>query len=312
MRSAPSLVIAAVLSVALAACSSSGASPSPSAASSEAASAEPSANPTVAVTPDACAAENLALVTPGTLTIGTDNPAFPPYFDISDPAVDPWELGDPTNGRGFESAFAYALAKQLGFTQAQVAWTVVPFANSYAPGPKTFDLDINQVSYTPERAQAVDMSDGYYFVNQSVVALKDTPIASATTIADLKGYKFGAQIGTTSYATIQTTIAPTTETSVFDTNDAAVEALKNGQIDGLVVDLPTAFFVTAVQVDGGVIVGQFPPAADAEYFSVVLAQDSPLTPCVNAAIAELENAGTLDAITQQWLSDKVSAPVLQP
>lgn len=302
MRRAPGMVILAVLSVAMAACTSTGASLSPSAAPSQAASAEPSADPTVAVTPDACAAENLALVTPGTLTIGTDNPAFPPYFDISDPAVDPWELGDPTNGRGFESAFAYALAEQLGFAQAEVVWTVVPFANSYAPGPKTFDLDINQVSYTPERAQAVDMSDGYYFVNQSVVALNGTPIASAKTIADLKGYKFGAQIGTTSYDTIQTTIAPTKETAVFDTNDAAVEALKNGQIDGIVVDLPTAFFVTAVQVEGGVIVGQFPPAADAEHFSVVLAKDSSLTPCVDAAIAALESAGTLDAITQQWKS----------
>lgn len=312
MRRTPAIVITAVLSVMMAACTSAGASPSPSTAPSETASVAPSPGPTVAATPDACATENLTVVTPGTLTIGTDNPAFPPYFDISDPAVDPWELGDPTNGRGFESAFAYALAEQLGFSATEVAWTVVPFANSYAPGPKAFDIDINQVSYTPERAEAVDLSDGYYFVNQAVVALEDTPAASARTIAELKGYKFGAQVGTTSYETIQTTIAPTTETAVFDTNDAAVEALKNGQIDGLVVDLPTAFFVTAVQVEGGVIVGQFPPDADAEHFSVVLAKDSLLTPCVNAAIAELETAGALDAITQQWLSDKVSAPFLQP
>lgn len=312
MRRTPSLVITAVLSVVLAACTSAGASSSPSAAPSEAASVAPSPDATLAPTPDACARENLTLVTPGTLTIGTDNPAFPPYFDFSDPAVDPWELGDPTNGRGFESAFAYALADQLGFSATEVAWTVVPFANSFAPGPKAFDLDINQVSYTPARAEAVDLSDGYYFVNQAVVALGGTPAASATTIAELKGYKFGAQVGTTSYDTIQTTIAPTSETAVFDTNDAAVEALKNGQIDGLVVDLPTAFFVTAVQVEGGVIVGQFPPAPDAEHFSAVLAKDSLLTPCVNAAIAELKSAGTLAAITQQWLSDKVSAPVLQP
>jgi len=173
----------------------------------------------------------------------------------------PWKLGDPTNGQGFESAVAYAVAQKLGYTQTDVAWTVVPFDNSYAPGAKPFDFYLAQVSYTTERAQAVDMSDGYYFVNQSIVALKSNPIASAKTIADLKQYKFGAQVGTTAYTTIQDMIAPTAKPSVYNTNDAAIQALKAKQIDGLVVDLPTAFYITSAQLDNSVIVGQFPATA---------------------------------------------------
>jgi len=306
------------------------ASPSPSAAPSGPATAKPTASaaatqtpaPTAAptkaptpaptATPNACAPENLATLTAGTLTIGADNPAFPPYFEVSDPATPPWELGDPTNGQGFESAVAYAVADQLGFAKDKVSWLVVPFNNSYAPGPKPFDFYITQVSWKPERAEAVDLSDGYYFVNQSVVALKDTPIASAKSIADLAPYKFGAQVGTTSYDTIVNTIKPTQEPAVFDSNDAAIEALKNKQIDGLVVDLPTAFFVTAVQVENGVIVGQFAPPAQGEYFSLVLAKGSPLTTCVNEAIAALKADGTLEAITVEWLSNKVNAPVFTP
>ncbi len=255
-------------------------------------------------------------MTSGKLTIGTDNPAYPPYYEppASGNAPKPWELGDPTNGQGFESAFAYALAAKMGFTKDQVTWIVVPFDNSYAPGPKKFDLDINQISYTPDRAKAVDMSDGYYTLNQSVVALKANPIASAKSIADLKQYKFGAQVGTTSLDTINNVIAPTAAAKVYNTNDAAVAALKAKQIDGLVVDLPTAFYVTAAQVDTSVIVGQFAPptGSDAEHFSVVLAKSSPLTACVNESIAAMKADGSLDQITKEWLADKASAPVFQP
>jgi polar amino acid transport system substrate-binding protein len=301
------LVIVAAL---LAGCTGVAASPSTSVASAAA--------PTASVTPSAsanpCAKDTLTLTTAGKLTIGTDNPAFPPYFD-PDPKDPAWALGNPKNGKGFESAVAYAVAEKLGFSKDEVTWVVVPFDNSFKPGKKTFDFDINQVSFTPERAQSVDMSDGYYFVSQSVVALKGSPLASAKTIADMKAYKFGAQVGTTSYNTITTTIAPTKAAMVYGTNDKAVQALKVKQIDGLVVDLPTAFYVTAVQLEGkSVIVGQFPPAtgADAEHFSLVLQKGSPLTPCVNAAIAALKADGTLDAITKEWLSDKASAPVIQP
>ncbi len=317
----PTFRFAAALALAgavLAACSGGATpTPAPTAAPTEAPSAAPTEAPTP--TPNACAPENLATVTAGTLTIGTDNPAYPPYFD-GDPADPAWEIGNPNNGKGFESAVAYAVAEKLGFTKDQVTWIAVKFDNAYAPGPKAFDFDINQVSYTPERAQSVDMTDGYYTVNQAVVALKGSPLASATKISELAAYKFGAQAGTTSYDTIVNVIKPTQEAAVFDSNDAVITALQNKQIDGMVVDLPTAFYATAAQiVDADFnplanIVGQFaaPTGADAEHFSMVLTQGSPLTACVNQALAALKSDGTLDQITTTWLADKASAPVFQP
>jgi polar amino acid transport system substrate-binding protein len=314
IKGATALVLVAAFA---AACSSGGASPTvaPTEVPSAAASAAASEAPTP--TPDACAKANLATVDPGKLTIGTDNPAYPPYFDppaTGETATAPWELGDPTNGRGFESAVAYAVAGKLGFAKTEVAWTYVPFDSSYAPGVKTFDFDINQVSYTAERAQAVDMSDGYYTVNQALVANAGTPITQVTTVSGLKGFKLGAQQGTTSYAYITDTIQPSAEASVYNDNTAAIAALDAKQIDGIVVDLPTAFYITAAQMDNGVIVGQFSPptGADAEHFSLVLQKDSPLTSCVNAAIAALRSDGMLDQITREWLADKASAPVFQP
>jgi polar amino acid transport system substrate-binding protein len=312
-------VLAILASLILGACTGSGSTPSPSSAAPSVAAPSTAASVAASVapsaTPDACAAANLKLTTAGKLTIGTDNPAYPPYYDIPDAgATKPWELGDPTDGKGFESAFAYALADKLGFAKADVTWIVVPFDNSFAPGTKKFDIDINQVSYAADRAQAVDLSDGYYNLNQSIVALKANGIAAVTSIAGLKAFRFGAQIGTTSLTTINDVIAPTAAAKVYTTNDEAIAGLKAKRIDGLVVDLPTAFYVTAAQVDNSVIVGQFPAptGAAAEHFSVVLAKGSTLTSCVNAAIAVLKSDGTLDAITKEWLSDKASAPVLTP
>jgi polar amino acid transport system substrate-binding protein len=306
-----------LIAILAAACSSAGSSVAPSAASPSAVavvSTAPSVAPSA--TPDPCAAANLTLVAPGKLTIGTDNPAYPPYYaeNADGTKTDPWELGDPTNGQGFESAFAYAVADQLGFTKDQVAWTYVPFDSSYAPGAKTFDIDVNQVSATPERAQAVDLSDGYYFVNQAVVALADNPIASVTSTADLAKYRFGAQTGTTSYKTITDVIKPTAEASLYKSNDAAISGLKAKQIDAIVVDLPTAFYMAAAQLDNGKVVGQFPApsGADAEHFSVVLPKGGPLTSCINGAIKAITDDGSLAAITKEWLSDKVSAPVFTP
>jgi len=305
------------------ACSSGGSSPSAVAsvtptASTAIASTAPSVAPSVApsATPDACAVANLALLNAGKLTIGTDNPAYPPYYAVNADGhkTAPWELGDPTNGMGFESAFAYALAKQMGFTADQVHWTYVPFDSSYKPGPKAFDIDITQVSDLPERRAAVDMSDGYYFLNQAVVALSANPLAKVTSIADLAKYRFGAQVGTTSLKTITDVIKPTTDPRVYDTNDAAISALKAKQIDGIVVDLPTAFYMAGAQLDKGTVVGQFklPDGANPEHFSVVLAKGSTVTPCVNAAIKALTDNGMLAALTQEWLSDKASAPVFTP
>ena len=258
---------------------------------------------------DACAKDQLELANEGTLTIGTDNPAYPPWFGGEEKA--PWEISDPTSGEGFESAVAYAVADRMGFAENEVEWKVVPFNQSFRPGPKDFDMDINQISYTDERAQAVDFSDSYYDVNQALVTVEGSSIEGATSIADLKDAKLGAQIGTTSLRYIQDEIQPTADPSVYDTSNDVISAIKAKQIDGIVVDLPTAFYIVAAELDGGKIVGQFPAAGEQERFGIVLEKDSPLTECVNEAIASLKEDGTLADIQTEWLSDKADAPVLQ-
>jgi polar amino acid transport system substrate-binding protein len=270
---------------------------------------QPAATGGGTATTNPCAKDQLPLVNSGKLTVGTDNPAYPPWFGGTPQGK--WKISNPASGKGFESAVAYAVAEQLGFTSDEVEWTVVPFNNSFKPGPKDFDFDINQISYTPKRAQVVDFSDSYYDVNQSVVALKDSKIANATSLADLKDATLGAPVGTTSYDYITQNIQPSKQPQVYDTLDAGVAALKAKQIDGLVVDLPTAFYITAVQVPNGKIVGQFPTVGSQEYFGMVLQKDSPLTQCVNDALDALKSDGTLAQIQKTWLSDKVSAPVLQ-
>jgi polar amino acid transport system substrate-binding protein len=260
---------------------------------------------------DQCAKEQLQLVEAGTLTIGTDNPAFPPWFEGGAEQGSEWELNDPATGEGFESAVAYAVAEELGFTRDEVQWKVVPFNQSFRPGPKDFDFDINQISYTDERAQAVDFSDSYYDVNQAVVTVEGSKIADATSIADLKDAKLGAQVGTTSYDTINEVVQPSQDAAVYDTNNDVISALKAKQIDGLVVDLPTAFFITAVQVENGKIVGQFEGGSEQEYFAMAFEKGNPLRDCVNEALASLKEDGTLADIQQEWLADKASAPVLE-
>lgn len=265
-----------------------------------------------------CAAGDLETVTAGRLTIGTSNPAFPPYFDPADEdageePTDPWELGDPTNGRGFESAVAYAIAEELGFATEDVDWIAVPFENSFAPGEKDFDFTLQQISYTAERAEVVDMSDGYFFVNQALVSREGSDLAGATTIDDVKQSRLGVAAGTTSLAYIEEVIQPEADPSVYNDNDAAIAALNAEQIDGIVVDLPTAFFITAAQMEDGVIVGQFPAADDEqERFTIVLEKDSPLTECVNQAIAALTESGDLEAITEEWMSENAGAPEIAP
>ena len=295
-----SLAIAALAAsgLLLAACAqetSGGASssaPAPESSSAAPAPESSSAAPSPTETPDECAKENLTLVNGGQLAIGTDSPAYPPYF-VDD---------DPTNGQGFESAVAYAVAEGLGFTPEEVAWTVVPFNKSYAPGAKDFDFDINQISITPERAEVVTFSDGYYTVNQAVIALADSPIANATTLAELKDAKLGAQVGTTSLMYIQDFIQPSSDPYVYnDTNDAK-SALKNGQIDGIVVDLPTAYYITAVEIPKGKIVGQFPAQDGGEQFGLLFQKDNPLVGCVNQVLTELKDSGALQAIQDEWLA----------
>jgi polar amino acid transport system substrate-binding protein len=317
MRRIASLTSAALLALVVAACSSAGASPSASTAPSEAPSIAPSVAPSVAPSEavDACAPETLATKTAGTLTIGADNPAFPPYYQPpaeGQAATEPWELGDPTNGQGFEAATAMAIADALGFAPAQVTWVPVPFNNAIQPGAKDFDLYLTQVSFSEERAQAVDLSDGYFDLSQAVVGLADNPIAQVTSVAALKDFKLGAPVGTTSLTYVTDVIQPTTDASVYDTLDAAIQAVSAKQIDGVVVDLPTAFFVTAVQLENGAIVGSLPTAGqEVEHFSVLLDKDSPLTACVNEAIAGIKADGTLQAITDEWITGQ-GAPVLTP
>jgi polar amino acid transport system substrate-binding protein len=274
-----------------------------SAAGTTTATAEPS--------DEDCAKDQLDLVSAGKLTIGTDNPAFPPWFEGGTPKGSKWEINDPSKGQGFEGAVAYAVAEKMGFAKNEVEWVVVPFDQSFKPGPKSFDFDINQISIKPERAKNVDFSEPYYDVNQALVALKGSSLANAKSIADVKDAKLGAQIGTTSLTYIQDEIEPSKEPSVYNTNNDVISALKAKQIDGIVVDLPTAFYVTAVQVPSGTIVGQFPDAGEQEQFGLVLTKDSPLTACVDKAVTALRDDGTLDQIQQEWLADKANAPVLQ-
>jgi polar amino acid transport system substrate-binding protein len=258
-----------------------------------------------------CDKGDLALVEPGKLTIGTDNPAFPPWFGGTPPKGSTWEISDPASGEGFESAVAYAVADEMGFAKDEVTWVVVPFNQSFKPGPKDFDFDINQVSYSAARDKTVDFSDSYYDVNQSLVALNGTPITNAKTLDDLKPYKLGVQIGTTSYSYITDTIKPSKDPSVYDTNNDVISALKAKQIDGIVVDLPTGFFVTAAQLEGSTIVGQFPAAGEQEYFGMVFEEGSSLRDCVNEALQTLKDDGKLEEIQTEWLSTKAEAPVIE-
>ncbi|HVD40635.1 MAG TPA: ABC transporter substrate-binding protein [Solirubrobacterales bacterium] len=246
-----------------------------------------------------CKAGQLPTEEQGVLTVATDKPAYPPYF----------EDDDPTNGEGFESAVAYAIADQLGFSKAKVKWTVEPFNSSFAPGPKDFDFDVNQISITPPREKAVDFSAPYYTANQAVVALKDSDAARAKSLEDLQDANLGVQIGTTSLEAAEAEIAPSSRPEVFNNSNDVVQALKNKQIDAVVVDLPTALYLTAVQVPEATVVGQF-SAPGGDQWGALLEKGSELTACVSQAIEELESSGELEKITQRWMSQAAGAPEL--
>ncbi|MCX4998923.1 ABC transporter substrate-binding protein [Streptomyces longwoodensis] len=260
------------------------------------------ASPSGSTASTACAPGKLATRTSGKLTVATDEPAYEPWFKDDKPA----------NGQGYESAVAYAVAQRLGYDKSAVVWQSVPFNKAFAPGEKTFDFDVNQVSISDERKKAVDFSSGYYDVRQAVIALKGTKAARAKSIADLKGLKLGAQVGTTSLDYIDDVVRPTHQAAVYAKNDQAKSALKNGQVDAIVTDLPTAFYITAAEVTDGTIVGQFEnKAGTPEQFGLVLDKGSALTSCVTTAVDALRKDGTLARLEQQWLSDAVDAPVLK-
>ncbi|WP_207453220.1 ABC transporter substrate-binding protein [Herbiconiux sp. SYSU D00978] len=242
-------------------------------------------------------------VSPGVLTIATGEPA---YY--------PWVLDDaPESGEGFEAAVAYAVAEELGYSEDEVEWVRTTFDAAIAPGPKDFDFNLQQFSITDERREFVDFSSPYYTTTQAVITTEDSAAADASSLADLKDFRIGAQTGTTSFTAIEQIIQPNEAPAVYNDNDAAKLALQSGEIDALVVDLPTAFYLTGVEIDGGVILGQLPPAegTEGDSFGLVLAKDSPLTEDVTAAVDALREDGTLNALAEEWLAEATETPVLQ-
>jgi polar amino acid transport system substrate-binding protein len=256
--------------------------------------------PTVDQTAAECAEANAdALQEPGTLTVGTD-------FDFMFP---PWILKrDPESGKGFESAIAYEVAARMGFSRSDVTWISVPFNRSYAPGDKDFDFDINNISVTEERDQAVDFSESYYDLTQALMVLKGSPIEDATSLQDIKDATFGAQIGTTSLQFINQVIQPTKDPKVFDSTGDAKAALRNGSVDGLVLDLPTAYFEAYINTPNGVLVGQFENAG--EYLGMLFEEGNPLVECVNLALDEMREDGTLEQLQDRWLADYLAVPTI--
>lgn len=248
----------------------------------------------------ACDPASLPLKEAGTLTVATGEPAFEPWV-VDD---------DPTNQEGYEAAVVYAVAEQLGIEADAVTWTRTGFDEAVAPGEKDYDFNVQQYSITAERDEVVDFSDGYYTVEQAIVAAEDNDIASATSIADLKSAQLGAAIGTTSLDYIEDVIQPDSDPLVFDDNAAAKAAFDAGQVDGIVFDLPTAYYITAVEIEGSSIVGVLPQEGEAEQLGFLFEDGSELVGCVNEALAALTDDGTLAALEEEWLNQGGDIPTL--
>lgn len=286
--------LAAMAGLSMAACGAGG-----STGESETQSSSQSESAASANTPEADA---LPTVTPGKLTVATGEPAFSPWV----------ENDDPESGEGFEAAVAYAVAEELGFARENVVWIRTPFDTVIAPGPKDFDVNIQQFTVTPEREKAVDFSSPYYTTAQAIVSVEGNTGADAKSLADLKDVKFGVAAGSNAAAILEEQVAPTKEIAVFNSNDDAVASLKAGQIDALVTDLPTVLYLQAAVLDNGVVVGQFAPVAgDGDQFAFLLPKDSELTPAVSAAVDALAANGTLAELENTWIAEGASAPVLK-
>ena len=265
-------------------------------------SAAPSSSSAAGGTAASCSSGSIQkdLYTKGVLTVATDSPAYPPWFENNVPA----------DGKGYESAVAYAIAKVLGFSKPQVRWVREPFDASYAPGPKKFDFDVNEISYTPQRATAVSFSSSYYDVSQSLVALKNSPIIAHHTPAELKTYIYGDQVGTTSLSFIASQIQPTAQPKVFQTLNDVKSALQTHQIAAFVTDTPTAQYISSSEIPGSVMVAQFPSTG--EHYGLLFGLGDPLVSCVNKAIATLKADGTLQALQKQYLQIYLSVPTIKP
>ena len=286
MRRIMPAVAAVAICAGIVACGSSSSSPSSSAGGAAASCSN--------------AAIQKDLYKKGQLTVATDKPAYPPWF----------ENNNPSNGKGFESAVAYAIAKQLGFKTSQVQWAYEPFDASYSPGPKKFDFDINEISYTPQRATAVSFSASYYDVNQALVAVKSSPIVTKHTPAELKSYIYGDQVGTTSLAFITSQIQPTSQPKVFQTLNDVKSALQTKQIAALVTDTPTAQYISSSEISGSEMVAQFPSTG--EHYGLLFSLGDPLVTCVNKAIGTLKANGTLEALQKQYLQIYLTVPTIKP
>ena len=248
----------------------------------------------------ACTPSGMETHTAGTLTIATDKPAYPPYF----------ENDEPQNGEGFESAVGYAIGKQLGYSKGDIKWTVEPFDSSYAPGPKNFDFDLNEISITPARSKVVSFSSPYYTNPQAILVYKGSPYSHARSLAAFKKAKIGVQVGTTSLTAVTQRIKPSNQPSVYNTSSDVVEALKVHQVDAIVVDYATALYLNSAVITKSTIAGQF-AAPGGDNWGLLLKKGSALTPCVNKAMAKLKANGTLTKLTKQWMSSKVAVPVLK-
>jgi polar amino acid transport system substrate-binding protein len=252
---------------------------------------------------DECALENLDLVNEGVLTAATGEPAFEPWV-VDD---------DPTSQQGFEAAVVYAMAEEMGFTADQVTWTRIGFDEAIAPGPKNFDVNVQQYSITDARDEVVDFSYPYYVTQQALVAFSDSAVTEATSLEELKSYNLGAQIGTTSLDYIEEIIQPDTAPAVYDTNSDAKSALEAGQIDAIVFDLPTAYYITAVEIPEAAIVGALPASEEqADRFGMLMEEGTGLKPCVDRALEALDNDGTLEALAEEWLQQEGDIPELTP
>jgi polar amino acid transport system substrate-binding protein len=285
MRRVAAGAVVALAAAGLAACGSSGA---------------PSGGSSVATTSCTYAGIQNELYQKGVLTVATDKPAYPPWFEYNNPA----------NGKGYESGVTYAVAKQLGFKPSQVRWTYEPFDASYAPGPKKFDFDINEISYTPQRATAVTFSNSYYAVTQSLVALKGTPIVTKHSPAELKTYVYGDQIGTTSLAFITSKIQPTAQPRVYSTLNDVKQALQVHQIAAFVTDTPTAQYISTSEIPHSIMVAQFPSTG--EHYGLLFSLGNPLVKCVNKALATLQSNGTLASLQKKYLQIYLTVPTIKP
>ena len=295
MRRAAALTLLAVLAGIAAGCGGGGSGSSTSTGSKT-------------TSASSCTKKQLKLVTANTLTIGTGNPAYAPWYEGGRRRARSSRSTTRRPARDTRAPSPTPWPSELGFTKNQVKWVPVAFNLTFKPGAKDFDFAMQQISYNPQRAKAVTFSKPYFNNEQSLVALKDKPIAKATSFSDLKDAKLGVVVGTTSYDYINDNIKPTNKPLVYDTLDANVAALKVGQIDGLVTDFPTAYYIANVQLSNATLVGRLPTIGKQEYFGVTFEKGNPLAPCVNKAIEALKQDGKIEKLEQQWITSKAHAP----